>query len=69
MEQITKSGNDEEMTTAVDQARKYLTSCPPAISGQRGIIQTVSPVVGLIHHFSLDDDRLPTQLHADHTTG
>ena len=28
---------------------------PGAVSGERGIIQTFSVIVGLIHHFGLDD--------------
>ena len=41
--------------TPVEQARKFLSTCPGAVSGERGIIQTFSPIVGLIHHFGLDD--------------
>jgi hypothetical protein len=54
MEQNTNSGTEGKAAT-VEQARKFLTTCPGAVSGERGIIQTFSAVVGLIHHFGLDD--------------
>lgn len=51
------------MPTVIERARRYISRCPPAISGQHGHDQTFHVACLLVHGFDLSDADALTLLH------